>query len=135
MLFKSGRGSKTRLLQTAFQFHGRMAEEEERNYEIQLGGRRFSIYCKKIFLPMLFPQMSLITTRRRLKRISTHVIVTYKMRDILHLLPCGFQVTSTMTQLANQKGATQDSNETRRVANVVQVINTNRIWHFHFHHF
>src|SRR5258706_3261432 len=100
MLFKSGRGSKSRLLQTAFQFHGRMAEEEERNYEIQLGGRRFSIYCKKIFLPMLFPQMSLITTRRRLKRISTHVIVTSKIQDILQFLLSAFHVTSTLTRRA-----------------------------------
>lgn len=136
MLLKSGRGSKTRLLQTAFQFHGRMAEEEEeQNYVTQLVGKRFSSYCKKIYLPTLLTQTSLLTTRRHLKRIGTHVIVTYKMQDILFLLPRGFQVTSTMSQLANQMGVPQDLNETRRAANVVQVINTNRIRHFLFHHF
>lgn len=136
MLLKSGGGSKTRLLQTASQFHDRMAEEEVgQNYLAQLDGRRFSSYCKKIYLPTLFLQMSLVTTCHHLKRICTHVLVTHKTQDIPFLFPRGFQATSTMSQPANQMGVTQDPNETRRVANVVQVINTNRIWHFLFHHF
>ena len=133
MLPRSGGGSKPRLLQTASQFHDRMvAVVEEQKCTTQLDGRRSSSYCKNIYLPTLFPQVSLITMRRRLKQIDTHVIVTYKMQVIPFLLPRRSKVTSTMNKPANQMGATQIPNETRRVASVVQVINTNRILYFRF---
>lgn len=130
ILLKSRGGSKIRLLQTAFQLHDRTAEEvEEHKYTTQLGGRRSSTYCENVYLPPLFPQMSLTTMHRRPKTMSTHAIVTYRTR-VIHLpLPRGSQVTSAMNRLASQLRATQNPSEIRRVANVVQVINTNRIWH------
>ena len=135
MLPKSGGGSKTRLLQTASRFHDLMAEEEEeQTCATQLNGRRSSNYCKNIYLPTLFPRMSLLTMRRSLKQIDTHAIVTYKIRVILFLLPHGSKVTSRMSKPAYQMGVTQNPNETRHVASVVQVISTNRRCHFRFLH-
>ena len=136
MLLKSGGGSKTRFLRTASQFHGRMAEEEEeKKYTTQLDGRRSSSYCKNMYLPPSFPQTSLITMGRRLKRVGTQAIVTSKMRVTLCLLPRRPQVTAVMNELANELGATPNPSGTRHVASVVRVINTNRTSHLLFPQF
>lgn len=136
MLLKSGGGSKTRLLRTASQFHGRtVEEEEEKKYVTQLDGRRSSSYCKNMYLPTSFPQTSLITMGRRLKRIGTQAIVTCMMQVALRLLPRRPQVTSAVNELANQLGATPNPSGTRHVASVVRVINTNRIWYLLFPRF
>jgi ankyrin repeat protein len=56
MLLRSGRGSRTRLLQTASQFHDRTAEEEEeQKYRTHWNGRRSSIYCEEYVPPSFVP--------------------------------------------------------------------------------
>jgi hypothetical protein len=130
MSLRNGRGSKIQLLQTGFHLHGRTAEEKEKQTHItQLGGRRSFSYCENMYLA---PQLSLITMRRHPKRIRTHLIVTNKMKMIPWLLPRRSQEASVMSRLANQLGVTQKPSETRGVASVVLVINTNSIWHFQF---